>query len=64
MTARLYLRTHDLALAGHFSVQQVRKDAGEWLDPASRASSERLSPLHASHILLHSKQYKACLLLD
>jgi len=24
MTARLYLRTHDLALAGHISVQQVR----------------------------------------
>jgi hypothetical protein len=33
MTARLYLRTHDLALAGHISVQQVHnvvllRDAG------------------------------------
>ena len=48
MTARLYLRTRDLALAGGISVQQVRKDAGEWLDPESAAESERLAPLHPS----------------
>ena len=35
MTARPYLRTHDLALAGHISVQQSTQLRGEWLDPAS-----------------------------
>jgi hypothetical protein len=40
------LRTRDLALAGHISVQHVRKNAGQWLDPARTAESEQLSPLH------------------
>ena len=39
MTARLYLRTHDLALAGHISVQQVRNMA--LFSPLLKCVSER-----------------------
>jgi hypothetical protein len=41
MTDRLYLHTRDLAPSGGISVQQVRKDAGQWLDPESAAESKR-----------------------
>jgi len=40
MTARTYLRTIDLAQAGHISVQQVRNyEAGGFLPPAERSPS-------------------------
>src|SRR5260221_13614431 len=40
MTARLYLRTHDLALAGHISVQQVRNyEANGLITQAQRSPS-------------------------
>ena len=38
MTARLYLRTHDLALAGHISVQQVRNYEANGLIPQAQRS--------------------------
>src|SRR5947207_14235854 len=38
MTARLYLRTHDLALAGHISVQQVRNYEANGLIPKAQRS--------------------------
>ncbi len=39
MTARLYLSTHDLALAGHISVQQVRNYEANGLIPKAPRSS-------------------------
>jgi DNA-binding transcriptional MerR regulator len=39
MTARPYLRTHDLALAGHISVQQVRNYEANGLIPQAQRSS-------------------------
>ena len=38
MTARLYLLTHDLALAGHLSVQQVRNYEANGLIPQAQRS--------------------------
>src|SRR5947199_8017509 len=38
MTARLYLRPHDLALAGHISVQQVRNYEANGLIPKAQRS--------------------------
>ncbi len=38
MTARPYLRTHDLALAGHISVQQVRNYEANGLIPQAQRS--------------------------
>src|SRR5207245_6112415 len=38
MTARLSLRTHDLALAGHISVQQVRNYEANGLIPQAQRS--------------------------
>jgi DNA-binding transcriptional MerR regulator len=38
MTARVYLRTHDLALAGHISVQQVRNYEANGLIPQAQRS--------------------------
>ncbi len=38
MTARPYLRTHDLALAGHISVQQVRNYEASGLIPQAQRS--------------------------
>jgi DNA-binding transcriptional MerR regulator len=38
MTARPYLRTHDLALAGHISVQQVRNYEANGLIPKAQRS--------------------------
>src|SRR5438270_12780220 len=38
MTARLYLRPHDLALAGHISVQQVRNYEANGLIPQAQRS--------------------------
>src|SRR5205085_8450991 len=38
MTARTYLRTHDLALAGHISVQQVRNYEANGLIPQAQRS--------------------------
>src|SRR5260370_42426920 len=38
MTARLYLRTRDLALAGHISVQQVRNYEANGLIPQAQRS--------------------------
>jgi DNA-binding transcriptional MerR regulator len=38
MTARPYLRTHDLALAGHMSVQQVRNYEASGLIPQAQRS--------------------------
>src|SRR5258708_34514585 len=38
MTARLYLRTRDLALAGHSSVQQVRNYEASGLIPQAKRS--------------------------
>jgi DNA-binding transcriptional MerR regulator len=38
MTARSYLRTHDLALAGHISVQQVRNYEANGLIPQAQRS--------------------------
>lgn len=38
MTDRLYLRTHDLALAGHISVQQVRNYEANGLIPKAERS--------------------------
>ncbi len=39
MTARPYLRTHDLALAGHISVQQVRNYEANGLIPQALATA-------------------------
>src|SRR6266702_8391593 len=38
MTARFYLRTHELALAGHISVQQVRHYEANGLIPKAQRS--------------------------
>src|SRR5437764_14713192 len=38
MTARPYLRTHDLALAGHISVRQVRNYEANGLIPQAQRS--------------------------
>src|SRR5205807_10428654 len=60
MTARPYLRTHDLALAGHISVQQVRNYEANGLIPQAQRSvsgyrlytQQHLAALKAVKILL------------
>lgn len=50
MTARPSLRTHDLALAGHISVQQVRNYEAKGLIPQAQRSPSgyRLYTQHAN----------------
>src|SRR2546422_11715194 len=58
MTARPYLRTHDLALAGHLSVQQVRNYEANGLIPKAPRSPSGYR-LYMQHHLAALKTVKS-----
>jgi DNA-binding transcriptional MerR regulator len=56
MTAPTYLRTRDLALAGHISVQQVRNYEASGLIPKAQRSPGRMNLRRDSKELIFPRQ--------